>query len=741
MADEDRDVKITISAKNLTEAEFGKVKKGLVGIGSQSKKTNQKTSALSRGFSSFGKAAPGALRLVTTAAALTAGAIIGVTAAVIKLGERGAAVADVKQAFDSLSLAAGETGAVMIGELRAGVKGTISDFDLMKVANKALGAGLLDSSKDARTMSEGARLLAKRTGTDTVTAFNTLTTAMASGRTAQLKQLGLFVDNKQAIEDYADATGKTVSEINDADRAAALQVATMAALRTEIAGFPPPLADFGELLERGRVFLKNLTDQLSVAISASPVFLTAMRSAGEAISNAFGGGTEGLILAIVRGLEKAAFFAIGFAQSGIQAAQTITQGFAGIKVLVFGVALAFTELTAKVTGTVAGVLEAASSIPVLGAAYGLAAEQARAVATATGDMSAKLEEQVENSMRAATGNDALGLALSGASTALQTISTDMADAGLSTSTATAVVAEHTATVTTADVATVAWAEKIKTLSPFLQEFMGRLDETKETVMLFGEATTFQMDNVNQSVGSFVPVVQGVGDVTYAQTQRMGAAFATFGLKTRDELQKTADEAVAAFEEIKAAGETSAEELAEIWEEVEKRKQAAQGGTEEFTLTSNEAIFQGSSAILNELGSKNKAAAIAQAIIQTGLAVAKSLGSAPWPANLVLAAGAFAAGMANVNKIRSAEAFREGTPRLDFSDFGRETTAALHGREAVVPRGGGHQLGREVASELARMRPGGDGGMSDELRGVVGELRDLPRAIQRAVRDGMLLGAA
>ncbi len=151
---------------------------------------------------------------------------------------------------------------------------------------------------------------------------------------------------------------------------------------------------------------------------------------------------------------------------------------------------------------------------------------------------------------------------------------------------------------------------------------------------------------------------------------------------------------------------------------------------------------GSSQILNTLGTKYKAAAIAQAIIATGQAVAKSLAAAPWPANLILAAGALAAGLANVAKIRSSPAFEEGTFRLDFENFGQETPARLHGLEAVIPQGGGHMLGREVASELARLqRPAGAEETIGEVRSMIGELRELPNSIQRAVRDGVMLASA
>lgn len=740
MADKEKDVQITISAKNLTEAEFKKVTKGLGGIENAADKTSKKTSVLSRTFQSFGKAAPGALKAVTIGAGAAAAAIGAATAAVIKLGERGAAVDDVKSQFNALSEAAGETGAVMLQELAAGVKGTISDMDLMKVANKALGSGLLDSAKDARTMSEGSRLLAKRTGTDTVQAFNMLTSAMASGRTAQLKQIGLFVDNKAAIEAYSEATGKSVAEMTDADRAAALQQATMAALRGEIANFPPPLADFGELIERGRVGVKNLVDGLAVMISNSPVLLSGMRAAGDAISAAFGEDKNGLILMITRGIEKAAFFALGLARAAVQGAQLITQGWGGIKVLIFGTALALSELTTKFTETAATVLETASVLPGLGESFGSAAEKVRSVATAGEQVNARLREQVDAATQAALGHDTLGQALTRGVEIIDTVNQSMVDAGTTQSDLNTVMGETTQAVTTAGAATEGLGTKVGELTPFYIAWREEMEKTKTEIALFDEETLAHFDSTKNALAGFVPVVSGVGDTVAAQTGRMAANFAFFGEKSRAELAATADEAEERFREIEASGTESQEKLLELWEKVEEMKREAQGETEEYTLGSNEAIVTGGTQLLQQLGAKNKAAAIAAALISTYQAVAKALAAAPWPANLPMAAGALAAGMMAVNNIRKQKEYREGTPGLDFQNFGVETAGvALHGMEAVVPQGGGHALGREVASELARIQPArASDELNSELRGMFGELRRLPLAIQRSVRDGILL---
>jgi hypothetical protein len=151
-----------------------------------------------------------------------------------------------------------------------------------------------------------------------------------------------------------------------------------------------------------------------------------------------------------------------------------------------------------------------------------------------------------------------------------------------------------------------------------------------------------------------------------------------------------------------SGEFTADVIQAAFERAEIAKRAAADETKHYQLDALDAVLTGTLQIFQALGSKFKAAAIAGAIIATYMAIAKALAASPWPWNLVAAAGAAAAGFANVQKIRSSdEGFRTGTPRLDFMNFGPARMVPLHNSEAVIPRGGGHQLAGEIASELAR----------------------------------------
>jgi hypothetical protein len=84
-----------------------------------------------------------------------------------------------------------------------------------------------------------------------------------------------------------------------------------------------------------------------------------------------------------------------------------------------------------------------------------------------------------------------------------------------------------------------------------------------------------------------------------------------------------------------------------------------------------------------------------------------------------------------------EGFASGTPMLDFSRFGPKTYTALHGDEAVIPRG---RVG-EFAAQVAAALGGGNGGdmqvhVTVDVDGNVLDKR-IQRVSRRAASTGLL----
>jgi hypothetical protein len=290
-------------------------------------------------------------------------AVTKVTEGVIELGRRGAEVHDVSNSFGILSQRAGESADVMLGRLREGTKGTISDFDLMTMANKALGSGIVKNSTDMGTLAEGARTLGKAVGVSTADAFETLTRAIATGRTAGLKQLGLFVDQKVATEEYARALNKNVGDLTQFEKVQALAHATLGNVRDRLKLMPADARDFGEQIDFAKTSMVNFRDSLALAVAESPVLKAGMEAANESISAAFGSQKTTIVQALVSAIETLAIWGLKAADIFLYFGEFAVQQFNAVKVVFNGVLELLFAGIGKVASMFATAAEAASKLP------------------------------------------------------------------------------------------------------------------------------------------------------------------------------------------------------------------------------------------------------------------------------------------------------------------------------------------------------------------------------------------
>lgn len=690
-------------------------------------------------------------------------AVSKVAEGIVDLGERGAAVDDVTNAFGALTAKTGETADAMLGALRQGVVGSINDFDLMTLANKTLGSGLVKSSEDMGTLSAGARALAKATGGDTKAAFDTLTSAMASGRTATLKQIGVFVDAKVATENFAAAHGKSVSSLTDAERAQALSAASLAALRDRLRDIPPDAADFGEKIQQVKVQLENMRDELAVNISKSPVLAAAMDAAGKAIGEAFSGNKKQAVDLITQGIEGLAIWGVKAAKVVVDGAALMSDAFYGTRFVLNAVLETVSQGVALVSGQFAKLFEFMSSTPGLGETYAKIAaslrtveEGAKSAAVGFGQLK---EQTATDSNAAATAIGLTSAALDKVVTAMETAKGKAAEAGkagrdMGTGAAEGTLALSEAAAkqalmlggisgaltsvnaTAADAFAQTGAAMLELIEKTtlarqtgIQQQMTALDFQQQHELAKAAETTAAVPGLYQlmaaQIGGYYQVLSDNAIESYVK--QMEAA-GNCALSQQEQAQLSLDQAREKYKALEQTGKATYEQLQRAYTAVKAAEDKVDEESTKTKLQHMNELASGASGILRSLFGKSKAAAIAAAIVDTAAAVVssyKNAGGYPW--GIAPAAAMLAAGIAQINKIRSTDAgFAEGTPGLDFANFGTVFPTNLHGSEAVIPRGKGHLLAGEIASEM-----GGDGGQSAILREVSGKLDELPRKIARA----------
>ena len=757
---------------------------------------------------------------------LAVSALEGVVGEVVKLGERGSDVEDVSHAFEVLSEKTHSTADVMLGALREGVVGTLSDFDLMKAGNRLLGAGFIQTKEDMLTVAEGARMLSKATGTDLASSFETMTKVIASGRAAKLNALGLFVDTTKAAEKFGQAHGVATENLSKFEKASGTAQEVLAQLRQRLAEMGPQAVDFRESIEQAKVRIENFHDALAVAVAMSPVFAAAFSSFADSLTNVFGKNQEEAVANIVHMLEDFSIALVKAGGFGVEAARTILNAWHGLDAG-FNMSAQFLVKYVSVLLKVADTLEAVGVALNLPGFSQKTYAQIRELSVSLEELSGGFKKQANDAVdsalkqnialdRVKTAFDGLGDAMVAAQgksqVAIGKTAAELQRAAAEARTLADKELEQRRKIAAeieklnADAAIAETTGLQRRLAEIQRDMTTELAKAREltkgvagaydtmekaivakyaalsnaavlqgtkTVEAHRKTVVDLLALTNTSVQQRLAVLQEgerqeIADLQYLQDTNtaeydkmvgnvrakyllMAAAargsiltqeqaFHALGLKSKDEMQTTAKTAEDAYQQIKNSGVATADQVREAWLAAEKAKREATGTAALGMTQSMQDWGSATVSIIGDLGGKHKDAAIAGAIISTYMAVAKTAASIPWPASIPAKAAALVSGLATVAKIRSSEAgFRTGTPGLDFQDFGSQTAMTLHAEEAVIPKGGGHQLAGEIASSLkggTRTDP-----QLAHLAKISAGIDNLPNTLKRAVRDGMLLANA
>lgn len=357
----------------------------------------------------FGASFAGAIAGV--AAAFTAAAIkdtlIGIGQGIVDLGIRGATVSDISAQFGVLNQAIGNNAQTLSTTLNAAFKGTISNFDAMQASNKALSAGLKLNEDQFGLTARASRVLADRIGGDTKDAYASLLEAMASGKDAALKQIGINIDGAAAVDKFAASLGVEASELTESATIAAKKSAILAELERVLAVSGDAEVDFADRVDQAKVALANLMDGIGQGIAESPVLAAAMGSFADSFAAAFGPNQKGLVDLVVKAIEfiaealiDAGLFAVEFTRIGAQAFGYLMTPIRALVVGLTTISDAFADAVATTAGLAAG-------LPGVGTAFDGVAAKAAAMAAQTEQTKQGAQGLLDSSLNLAAGQGAL----------------------------------------------------------------------------------------------------------------------------------------------------------------------------------------------------------------------------------------------------------------------------------------------------------------------------------------------
>ncbi|PZM87655.1 MAG: hypothetical protein DLD55_00020 [candidate division SR1 bacterium] len=154
----------------------------------------------------------------------------------------------------------------ILSGLQKASKGTVSNYDLILSANKAMSLGVAKNTNDFTTLMDIARVKAKNMGITTTQAYNDIVTGLGRGSAMILDNLGITVNAAAANEEYAKSIGKTVNQLTDAEKKQALINKVVTDGRKELEAAGEVMLTDAERRQKLIAQIENMKDRIGNAL-------------------------------------------------------------------------------------------------------------------------------------------------------------------------------------------------------------------------------------------------------------------------------------------------------------------------------------------------------------------------------------------------------------------------------------------------------------------------------------------
>lgn len=194
-------------------------------------------------------------------------AIIGIYATISKgfdLMELGAKAMQTEESFRSVTAAYRVHGDAMLEKMKQVSFGMVDDSDLMQRAVRGLQQGLKENQiVQILEISRGA---ARTASTDIVTAFDEITTASANQMTRGLKHMGIVIDQKKAMEDYAKTLHVNAAALTEQEQSQAIANAAIAEGTRQLQAFGIMSLNPAERIQILRAQIHELKETIGIGL-------------------------------------------------------------------------------------------------------------------------------------------------------------------------------------------------------------------------------------------------------------------------------------------------------------------------------------------------------------------------------------------------------------------------------------------------------------------------------------------
>lgn len=228
-----------------------------------------KSSAAGAGLSKFQAnllSLQAGLQLTGQAFSLVTGAAQGIG----DLLERGSAIDDVATSFERLAAQSGAASTTLLSGFGAAIDNTLPKLDQMRQMNELMVAGIAPDNFEM--IAKAARSLSEVTGGDLTQSMESLSDSLLRGNDRALKMLGIYVDNKKALRDFAEAhkpanmsTQDFVDGLTEEGQRLAMTEAMLEAMRQKQGELGEVTTDAGDRIAQLSSSLVNAKDEMAKA--------------------------------------------------------------------------------------------------------------------------------------------------------------------------------------------------------------------------------------------------------------------------------------------------------------------------------------------------------------------------------------------------------------------------------------------------------------------------------------------
>lgn len=221
-----------------------------------------------------------------------------------QISVHGAKVANVTENFEHLTAGANRLGSTLIGALDEGLHDTVNSFNLMRLVNADLAAGMNLTDKQFKDIATGGFALAKAKGIDVQEAFEKINQAMLTGQVRGLKELGMKIDMASAEQIFADKINTTKDRLNEEGKIQAIREAILLKVTAATARLGDQTDSLDVKVIQASESYTDFMNDLGRSIATSDVVLNSFDAIRNILTEAFGSDREAAIKKITSGVES-----------------------------------------------------------------------------------------------------------------------------------------------------------------------------------------------------------------------------------------------------------------------------------------------------------------------------------------------------------------------------------------------------------------------------------------------------